>query len=71
MTYIDEEEDATDDQPTPLPQIASSSVQSTPLAGLGRDGMLNDGQNMTLKEQEKVCLLVHATFFRLHQDQLF
>ncbi|KAH8424006.1 putative spindle-pole body protein (Pcp1) [Aspergillus melleus] len=54
MTYIDEEEDATDDQPTPLPQVASSSVQSTPLAGLGRDGMLNDGQNMTLKEQEKM-----------------
>ncbi|KAG2413709.1 hypothetical protein HFD88_002898 [Aspergillus terreus] len=57
MTDIDEE-DATDDQPTPLPQVASSSVQSTPLPGLpGRDGggVLNDGQNMmTLKEQEKI-----------------
>lgn len=56
MTGIDEE-DVTDDQPTPLPQVASSSVQSTPLPGLAsRDGgVLNDGQNMmTLKEQEKV-----------------
>lgn len=57
MTGIDEE-DVTDDQPTPLPQVASSSAQSTPLPFLpGRDGggVLNDGQNMmTLKEQEKV-----------------
>lgn len=56
MTGIDEE-DATDDQPTPLPQAASSSVQSTPLPFLpGRDGggVLSDGQNMTLKEQENV-----------------
>ncbi|KAF9884053.1 hypothetical protein FE257_002338 [Aspergillus nanangensis] len=57
MTDIDEE-DATDDQPTPLPQVASSSVQGTPLPGLpGRDGggVLNDGRNMlTLKEQEKM-----------------
>lgn len=57
MTEIDEE-DVTDDQPTPLPQVASSSAQSTPLPFLpGRDGggVLNDGQNMmTLKEQEKV-----------------
>lgn len=52
------EEDATDDQATPVPQVASSSAQSTPLPMLpGRDGggVLNDGQNMmTLKEQEKV-----------------
>ncbi|KAB8203528.1 hypothetical protein BDV34DRAFT_199032 [Aspergillus parasiticus] len=56
MTGIDEE-DETDDQPTPLPQVASSSVQSTPLPGLsgrGGNGLLNDGQNMTLKEQEKI-----------------
>ena len=56
MTGIDEE-DATDDQPTPIPQAASSSVQSTTLPFLpGRDGggVLNDGQNMTLKEQENV-----------------
>ncbi|KAF5858414.1 hypothetical protein ETB97_004409 [Aspergillus alliaceus] len=56
MTDIDEEA-ATDDEPTPLPQVASSSVQSTPLAGLsgrGGNGLLNDGQNMTLKEQEKI-----------------
>lgn len=64
MTYIDEEEDATDDQPTPLPQVASSSVQSTPLAGLNRNGMLNDGQNMTLKEQEKVwpAFVLHCLY---------
>lgn len=55
MTGIDEEEDVTE-EPTPLPQVASSSVQSTPLPSLRRDGnVLNDGQNnMTLKEQEKV-----------------
>lgn len=55
MTGIDEE-DATD-EPTPLPQAASSSAQSTPLPFLpGRNGgVINDGQNvMTLKEQEKV-----------------
>lgn len=63
MTGI-EEEDATEDQPTPLPQAASSSAQSTPLPLLpGRDGggVLNDGQNMmTLKEQEKVSYRLSA-----------
>lgn len=61
MTGI-EEEDATD-EPTPLPQVASSSAQSTPLPNLpGRDdGVLGDGQNMmTLKEQEKVGLWLPA-----------
>ncbi|RJE23453.1 spindle-pole body protein [Aspergillus sclerotialis] len=57
MTGIDEEE-VTDNQPTPLPQVASSSAQSTPLPTLpGRNGggVLSDGQNMmTLKEQEKI-----------------
>ena len=56
MTDIYEEE-ATVDQLTPVPQVASSSVQSTPLPGLlGRQGagVLGDGQNMTLKEQERV-----------------
>lgn len=57
LTGIDEE-DAPDDQPTPVPQIASSSAQSTPLPTLpGRtgDGVLPGGQNMmTLREQEKV-----------------
>ncbi|EAW09522.1 putative spindle-pole body protein (Pcp1) [Aspergillus clavatus NRRL 1] len=54
MTGIDEE-DATE-EPTLLPQVASSSVQGTPLPSLRRDGggVLNDGQNMTLKEQEKM-----------------
>lgn len=58
MTGIDEEDD-TDDQPTPLPQVASSSAQSTPLPmlpGRNGEGVLSDGQNMmTLKEQERVC----------------
>lgn len=61
MTGIDEEEDVTDNQATPLPQVASSSAQSTPLPtlpGRGGDGVLSDGQNMmTLKEQEKVWLV--------------
>ncbi|KAJ6020652.1 hypothetical protein N7540_006156 [Penicillium herquei] len=49
------EEDMTADEPTPIPQAASSSVQSTPLPGLGRNGgVLGDGQNMTLKEQERI-----------------
>lgn len=54
------EEDATVDQATPLPQVASSSVQSTPLPGLlGREGrgVLGDGQNMTLREQERVSAI--------------
>lgn len=52
------EEDMTADEPTPLPQAASSSAQSTPIPSLlGRDGrgVLGNGQNMTLKEQERVC----------------
>ncbi|KAL4956464.1 microtubule associated-domain-containing protein [Aspergillus filifer] len=56
MTGIDEE-DVTGDDPTPVPQVASSSVQGTPLPGLAsRDGngVLGDGNNMTLKEQEKI-----------------
>ncbi|CBF83478.1 protein pcpA [Aspergillus nidulans FGSC A4] len=55
MTGIDEE-DATADEPTPVPQVASSSVAGTPLPGLtSRDnGVLGDGSNMTLKEQEKI-----------------
>lgn len=51
------EEDRTMDEATPVPQVASSSAQSTPIPGLlGRDGagVLGDGQNMTLKEQERV-----------------
>lgn len=53
------EEDVTADEPTPLPQAASSSVQSTPLPGLGRNGgVLGDGQNMTLKEQERVHIFM-------------
>jgi hypothetical protein len=47
------------DDVTPLPQVASSSPQSTPLPRLQRrDGtgaVISDGQNMlTLKEQEQV-----------------
>lgn len=59
------EEDGTMDQATPIPQVASSSAQSTPLPGLlGRDGagVLGDGQNMTLKEQERVRILPIVIF---------
>lgn len=51
------EDDVMEDEATPVPHVASSSAQSTPLPMLpGRDGgFLNDGQNMmTLKEQERV-----------------
>ena len=45
-------------QGTPLPQVATSSSQSTPLAQLpGRDGhggVVGDGNLMTLREQEHV-----------------
>lgn len=48
-----------DSDGTPIPQVASSSAQSTPLAILPkRDaaGVLNDqGNLMTLREQENVC----------------
>lgn len=48
-----------DEEATPVPRIASSSVQGTPLPGMpGRDGegpVLSDGQNMmSLKEQGNV-----------------
>ncbi|EEH09005.1 calmodulin-binding coil-coil protein [Histoplasma capsulatum G186AR] len=46
-----------DGDPTPVPRIASSSTQSTPLPSLpGRNGnVVGDGHNvMTLREQEKV-----------------
>lgn len=46
---------------TPLPQIASSSTQATPLAALPKrdaTGILNDqGQLMTLREQENVSYM--------------
>lgn len=53
-------DDVTDDQPTPLPQVVSSSAQSTPLPRLApRDGGgVLDGQNgLTLREQEKVSYI--------------
>ncbi|KAN0069814.1 hypothetical protein V8E54_012120 [Elaphomyces granulatus] len=48
-----------DEQATPVPQVASSSAQSTPLPILprrdGSGGILSDGQNMmSLKEQERL-----------------
>lgn len=49
-----------DGDPTPVPRIASSSTQSTPLPSLpGRNGnVVGDGHNMmTLREQEKVLFL--------------
>ena len=62
------EDDATTDQATPIPQVASSSAQSTPLPGLlGRNGsgILGDGQNMTLKEQERVCTFVDLWYRKI------
>lgn len=49
------------DDVTPLPQVASSSPQSTPLPFLSRKGgaggVLDTDQNMlSLKEQENVCI---------------
>lgn len=58
MSAMHEAED-TGDQATPVPQIASSSAQSTPLPKTG--GLLNDGQNMTLKEQEKVTVSTYCS----------
>ena len=46
-----------DDDTTPVPHVPSSSVQSTPLPTLrGRDqnGIIGNGQSMTLREQENV-----------------
>lgn len=46
---------------TPVPQVASSSAQSTPLAVLPKrdaGGVLADqGNMMTLREQENVCAI--------------
>jgi len=53
---------------TPIPQVASSSAQSTPLAVLPKrdaTGILNDqGNVMTLREQENVRLNAK---FRMHR----
>ncbi len=50
-----------EDEGTPVPQVASSSAQSTPLATLPKrdgGGLLADGANMmTLREQENVSFL--------------
>lgn len=47
---------------TPMPQAASSSAQSTPLAQLpgrdGRVGVVGDGNMMTLREQENVSRIM-------------
>lgn len=62
---IEEEDQTSSDQVTPVPQAVSSSPQGTPLPMLpGRDsgGILSDGQNMmTLKEQEKVTSVRRAS----------
>lgn len=51
-----------DNDGTPMPQVASSSAQSTPLAVLPKrdaTGVLTDqGSMMTLREQENVCPMV-------------
>ena len=53
-----------DDENTPVPQVASSSAQSTPLALPQRDagGVLTaEGNALTLREQENVGLLGDGT----------
>ncbi|KAI1609250.1 hypothetical protein EDD37DRAFT_640799 [Exophiala viscosa] len=52
---------------TPLPQHATSSVRSTPLAQLpGRDGgLVNDGNMMTLREQESIIDKIEKENFGL------
>jgi hypothetical protein len=57
------------DDVTPLPQVASSSAQSTPLPSLprrdGAGGIVDDGQNMlSLKEQENVRRACNLTVHR-------
>ncbi|OAX81608.1 hypothetical protein ACJ72_04051 [Emergomyces africanus] len=57
MTGYGDESTNLDGDPTPVPQMASSSAQSTPLPALpGRNGtVIGDGHNMmTLREQENV-----------------
>lgn len=46
------------EQATPVPQVISSSAQSTPLAQLpgGNNGVVGDGNVMSLREQENVSL---------------
>lgn len=53
---------------TPMPQQISSSAQSTPLAQLpGRDaaGLVNDGNMMTLREQENIIDKIEKENFGL------
>ncbi|KAK5205773.1 hypothetical protein LTR96_008941 [Exophiala xenobiotica] len=53
---------------TPIPQHASSSVRSTPLAQLpGREagGLVNDGNMMTLREQESIIDKIEKENFGL------
>lgn len=56
-----------DDDGTPIPQVASSSAQSTPLAVLPKrdaTGVLTDqGNVMTLREQENVCAMFYHDSF--------
>ena len=51
---------------TPIPQVISSSAQSTPLAALPKrdaTGVINEqGQLMTLREQENVCTGCYLLF---------
>lgn len=62
-----------DGEATPMPQVASSSAQSTPLAALPKrdaTGVLTDqGNLMTLREQETVCASLPCRVFR-HTDYI-
>ncbi|KAI5289851.1 hypothetical protein KEM54_003070, partial [Ascosphaera aggregata] len=58
ITYHDDGSDDTGFQATPLPQVADSSVESSPLPVLPdqNGNIVGDGQKMTLKEQEKASI---------------
>lgn len=52
---------------TPMPQVASSSAQSTPLAALPKrdaaGGLTDQGNMMTLREQENVSVIASLSYY--------
>lgn len=64
MTEIYEEGSMAPEDPTPLPQMVSSSPQSTPLPTASqRNGVLENGKNgLSLKEQENVGLFTSSSW---------
>lgn len=64
LDVIGEDSMEGDTQSTPVPDIASSMMQGTPLAERDNN-LIGDGQAMTLKEQEQVSLRVSVTPVKL------